>query len=299
MKCHNLLIDGRNALYRAIYAGVRDERFQKSGDDYFSILIRFLSHYFSSFNPEEVHVFWDDKSDNLWRKDLFPEYKATRDSSDIDSDLRRQYRLSLDIFRFLGFKQYFRKKQEADDLIYAFCRSFREDSIIISSDSDLKQIPFTMDYVRVYNPLSKLRKNRSVVVEETPTYDIVMAKALSGDKADNVAGYYKVGPVKSKQYAVNYEDRINFVSSEKAMIMENDIKKPIGDIILRRNRKLIDLGLCPDLLDNMMYVEKHRTTPAVYNYKTVVAKLRDNCVNGLIPEADKYIVPFSRLAEGD
>ena len=278
----HLLIDGRNILYRSIYAGLNDKKFQKSGEDYFTIIIRFIHHYYQLFRPESVHVFWDDNSENLWRTELYPEYKATRDNSDVKDILQRQYRLCLDLFRFFGFRQYWRKQQEADDLIYAFCRSFKEPTVIISSDSDLRQIPYFMGHVDLFNPSTRARTVDETIFEDVPANDVTVSKALIGDKADNIEGYRGVGPVKGNQYTNNLENRIEFLQKSDAEIF-------------RRNRILIDLGLCPHLLDNMLYVEKHSTGPVKYDYKTVVTKFRENGVSGAIAEADKYIVKFAEL----
>lgn len=280
--CKHLLIDGRNVLYRSIYAGLNDKKFQKSGDDYFTIIVRFIHHYYQLFRPESIHIFWDDSSENLWRTEFYPEYKATRDNSDIIDILKRQYRLCLDLFRFFGFRQYYRKQQEADDLIYAFCRSFKEPTIIISSDSDLRQIPYFLEHVEVFNPSTRAKTADEVIFEDSPTNDVTIAKALIGDKADNIEGYRGVGPVKGNQYTNNVENRIEFL-------------KQVDEEIYRRNRILIDLSLCPHLLDNMIYVEKHSISPVKYDYKTVITKFRENSVSGAIAEADKYIVKFAEL----
>ena len=278
----NMLVDGRNALYRAVYAGLNDQKFQESGADYFTIMMRFLHHYYATFKPKSVHIFWDDKSTNLWRTEFYPEYKATRDNSDIRETLNKQYKLALDLFRYMGFRQYFRKRQEADDLIYAFCRSFKEQTVIVSSDSDMKQIPYSMSHVDLYNPSKAGRSNKNVLLEEVPESNVVITKAFTGDKADNIDGYRGIGPVKGNQYTTNLHDRAAFFKS-------------VDPSAFIRNRKLIDLGLCPDLLDNMLYVEKHRTTPVQYNYKALITKFRDLGVTGAIAEADRCVVQYSEL----
>ena len=64
----HMLIDGKNAIYRAIFAGYNDERFKKSGFDYFVITVRFISNYLTIFNPQSVHIFWDAPRENTWRR---------------------------------------------------------------------------------------------------------------------------------------------------------------------------------------------------------------------------------------
>jgi 5'-3' exonuclease len=294
----HMLVDGRNALYRAIYAGINDDKFKESGADYFAIFTRFMYYYYNAFKPKNVHIFWDDKTENLWRTKLLPDYKGTRDNSDISDLLNRQFKLVLDIGKFMGFRQYFRAAQEADDLIYAFCRTTKEPTIIVSSDGDMKQIPYWMDHVDLYNPITKGR-SRGVKIEAVPGIDVTIMKSLTGDKSDNIKGYHMVGKVKGKLFTSNLIERNNFLASDKAIILEDGNKKKVSSDTLKLNRQLIDLNLCPDLLDNMMYVEQRRTSKTVYSYKEIVTRLRDNSVKGVIDEADKYIVPFAKLASGE
>lgn len=292
----HMLIDGRNALYRAIYAGIHDKRFIESGDDYFLIFLKFINHYCSSFKPKHIHLFWDDRRDKLWRTTIYPQYKGNRASvPEVDVILKRQITVALDVCRSLGFTQYFRETQEADDLIYAFCRSTTDKTIIISSDGDMKQIIYHMPHVDLYNPLSKERRiNRTVAVDEKPEVDPIVFKSMVGDKSDNIDGYHNVGAVRGRQYTIDLLARLEFFKSEKSIIAEG--AEPIGDKQYKRNRLLVDLGLNPHLLDNMLYVERQMGSLPQFAYKDAITKLRKRQVSGVIELADKYVVPFANLS---
>ena len=290
----HMAVDGKNALYRAVYAGINDERFKASGSDFFLIFIKFMNHYYSSFKPKQIHMFWDDRSANLWRRKIYPEYKATREPNEtVDPIITRLTKVALAVCKSLGFRQYYREGQEADDLIYAFCRSTNEPTVVISSDSDLRQIPYNMGHATLYNPLSKERKQTGqVVLEGKLPYDPAIYKALVGDKSDNVEGYYGIGPVKGKALTQDLAARMEYL---KSAITEG--KEPADGSKYRRNRLLIDLSLNPHLLDNLMYCEKQFANKPHFTYKDVIVKLRDMDVKGVINDADKYVIPFANLAQ--
>lgn len=280
----HLLIDGRNAIYRAVYAGIDDKKFIESKKDPFAIFLRFINTYYNTFKPAQIHIFWDDKRDNLWRRKLYPDYKANRPANEIvDPIIKRQVGIAISVCKVMGFRQYFRHEQEADDLIYAFCRTIVEDSMIISSDSDLKQIPYYIKHTSLYNPLAKNAKD--ILAENIPEHNPIIMKSLTGDKSDNIDGFEGIGPVKGKAMVLEYAQRNEFLSKA-------DLDK------YKRNRLLVDLGLNPDLLENMLYVERIMAAKPSYDYKQVITVLRDMKVNGVIAETDKYVTPYAKLLHG-
>ena len=118
----HLLIDGRNIIYRAIYAGRSDNMFMMSGLDIFAVFARFIHYYQVQFRPKSIHIFWDDECSRLWRTKILPTYKGQRKDDDgAKKDVFHILKISLDLYKTLGIRQYFRHTQEADDLIYAFC----------------------------------------------------------------------------------------------------------------------------------------------------------------------------------
>jgi len=292
----HLLIDGKNALYRAIFAGYRDAAFRAKGHDYFAIMVKFLHKYLDSFKPKNMHIFWD--SSPSWRHEIMPTYKGHRKGMyadyeiDVRKELKRQTHICVNILKNMGLRQYFRESQEADDLIYAFCRStLGERVLIISSDADFKQISYQYGTIDIHNPMNRYKKR----IEDVPRHDPVLAKAFAGDKSDNIAGYYGVGKVKSQSLVVDLVRRKEFFKSDRAKVMNEGVAEIVGSTLFRRNRALIDMSLCPHLLDNMMYVEGKLTSKTIFEYSKVVESLRKNKVNGVVMEGNQYIKPFKRL----
>ena len=295
----NLLIDGKNMLYRAIFAAKSDSYFSKNNYHSSKIIFHFLHHYYKKFNPNSIHIFWDSKRERIWRRDILPTYKEQRNSNskftDVSEELQNLMIVCMELFNNCNFRQYARPRMEADDLIYAFCKFNRADSenIIVSSDGDLKQIPFSFRNVKVHNPLSKEKKD----FEDIPELDPVLIKSFSGDKSDNINGYYRVGPVISENLCRDPYYLQTFLNSEKHAIIKEEDKKFVGDERLRDNFKIIDLSLCPYLIDNMLYVVDRQATPLEFNIKKIKNIIIKRKLKGLMEDLSSYIIPFKELKE--
>jgi len=292
-----MLVDGKNAVYRAIFAGYYDKSFKRTGYDYFVILLRFLSNYVTLLKPDSVHIFWDGPRKNIWRLDIAPEYKGHRASKykELDIDIKRevakQTGLAVAIFGCLNCRQYYRPTMEADDLIYSFC-TLNHDSnlVIVSSDQDFRQITQKMGYVSLYNPLAKAQQ-----VETRPKDDIVTIKALMGDKSDNIGGYYNIGPKRSLALSQSREARYEFFDSEKAAIMVDGELRQVGNDIFRRNRRIIDLSWCPHLWENCEYVEDKQRSCIKFERKRVEEIAKKYKIRGLLSDLKRYSKHFESM----
>jgi 5'-3' exonuclease len=273
-----MLVDGKNSIYRAVFSGHSDKRFSESGHDYSVIMVRLLNSYLQKFKSKTVHVFWDVKKEGLWRRKILPEYKDGRNKDhgfDVEKTVNDCTRKCMKLFQLMGLSQYQMKRNEADDLIYAYIRANvgRGKCLIVSSDGDLTQIPYIFRDVDIYDPLKK----RMI---KTPDHDPVVSKCLMGDKSDNIDGYYNIGKKRSAK-----------IASDTLLMMEFFDKK--GVETYNRNRKLIDLGLCPDLLDNMNYVL--RVMSEKMEFKADKIKKYISRVSGMTPEYTARILPFKFL----
>jgi len=276
----HLLVDGRNSLYRALFAGLSDQNFVKSGYSSVIIFCRFLNHYLQLFNPTEVHVFWDDKLENLWRKKVFDQYKAQRKEErlkrnkfDVGDTMGRLVTIAQALIPEMGIRMYSREGMEADDLIYAFVQtlSYKETATIVSSDSDFVQLE--KGSVHVFNPMHTGHKE--------DRYTLLM-KCLMGDKTDNVPGYTGIGPKKAAKLCDSNSDLKAFLKTR-------------GLTILLRNRDLIDLTRCPFVKDNVQYVESVRSTKPVFDGQAIESIAMRLKVRGLIAEFHRCILPFKSM----
>lgn len=286
MMYENILIDSRNAIYRALYAGLADQQFRQMGFDYAVIFFRFIASNLQRFKPRSTHFFWDSPKETIWRRKVYAEYKNGREHSaterypDVDFEhlLSRTTEICMKIVESVGGKNYQLPRQEADDLIYAFCRkSCHQKNIIISSDSDFRQIPFTLRNVDLFNPLGKTND-----IYKLDELDPTELKCFTGENGDNIKGYYKIGPVRAAQLIVDAKKRIEFFNVH-------------GNETYVRNRALIDLSLCPFLLQNMIYIDEVRSKDTSFDIGKVREIIQKYKVKGLLGEVNKIILPFKFL----
>ena len=275
----SMLIDTRNALYRAIYAGLAENK----GDYGISIFFRFIASYVRKFKPKTVHLFWDEKREKVWRKKISSEYKGNRDKGNQDKEkvdkLLREASIVIEkLVKVCACRTYFNPKQEADDLIYAYCRQNIGDKIIIvSSDGDFRQLVFSFRNVDLYNPLGK--SSRLYEIEKTNPIEL---KCFTGEKGDNISGYRGIGPVKGKMLVIDSEARNTFF-------------KNYGTGIYIRNKILIDLSLCPYVLRNMKCIMKGTMTPVVYDISEAIKIIQKYKVKGMMGEISSSLTVFRGL----
>ena len=278
-----VLVDGRNSVYRAVFAGAGDERFLSTGDDYSVIIFRFLHKYLNDFSPSSFHIFWDTPSAKIWRKDILDSYKSGRDNSrhgfDVEGEVNKCSRRCLEMSEYIGIYQYQRSCIEADDLIYAWCRMNRRKGkvIIISSDRDLLQIPYLFDNVELYSPLSK---GGSFI--EVPDVDPVELKCFTGETTDAIPGYRGIGPKKGSVLVSDLPKRMEFFKNNP---------KDIYD----RNKKLIDLSLCPHMQENIDYIARVMSKDKSFNGKK--SQKMAFSVRGLMKEYNRTILPFKFIGK--
>lgn len=268
----HLLIDGRNIIYRATYAGLGDKLFMQTKADLFVVFARFLHYYQIELRPSSIHIFWDDDKANLWRTKLLPTYKGNRSQeSNITDAIQRQFKIILDVYRHLGIRQYFASTQEADDLIYAFTKAIDEDIVIVSSDKDLRQIK--APNILIYDP------GRKVIIDDRIS---PITKALMGDKSDNINGYHRIGPKRAEALASNPDNLTEFL--DKA-----------GRHIFNLNIDLVDLSRNPNVNSNIDYVFVRSKKPVQYDYQQAVGRLKHHNVNGIMRESYKLFSSLSTL----
>jgi len=292
-----LLLDGKNNIYRSLFAGCADPRFKASGHDYIIIFLRFLSTYINKFRPKSVHIFWDAPASKLWRRQIYPEYKEHRSDMyeyrdiDVYAELKHQMIAAIQLCKNLNIRQYFSDNQEADDLIYAFVyTNTNKDTLIVSSDGDFKQILFKFSHCKIYNPLKKGDN-----MEERPQNDPTLLKSFIGDKSDNISGYYQIGKVRAAPLVESVIARQKFFLSDKAVIMKDGQKVIVGADIFNRNRQIIDLGLSPYLKDNIAFIEQQQVSSIQFDMKQIELIAHKYKLRGLLSEINNLSVPFQNL----
>lgn len=165
---------------------------------------------------------------------------------------------------------------EADDLIYAATSAIHpQESIIVSSDSDMIQIPFYFSSSKQYDPGKK-------ITVDVPKVNPAVQKAIVGDRSDMIDGYNGIGPKKSQVLLESHTALREFLDNN-------------GSEIFHRNLLLIDLSLCPKLLPNRMYIHKQLSNNTTFSSKDIRELILKHKVNGLMQEYNDLIPPFEHL----
>lgn len=278
MDAKHLLIDAKNAIYRAVYAVKADTRHENKYH-YFVVLLRQITSWMNTLRPESVHVFWDVPRATVWRRKVLATYKDRENNpyiEDISEDLIATSMIAKEFFACMNVRQYERREMEADDMIYAAVSVLHpNNSVIVSTDSDMIQIPYTYSSCSVYHP-----KNAECVA--VPAINPVWQKALMGDKGDNIPGYKGIGPKKS---AI-----ILTAAGEFERFLETVDRK-----IYYRNLLLIDLSANPRILDNKIYFQKHYQRPVTFDDTKIRELVATHRVNGMLAEYQNLVPQFREL----
>lgn len=278
----HMMIDARNALYRSIYA-VKAESIHKGkaahAADAVTCLMRMFVKWINKYRPTSVHVFWDAPRATVWRRKILPTYKDRTQSDyveNISDDLEIVSKLTNEALSYLNVRQYSKKMMEADDLIYAATTLIHpESSVIVSTDSDMVQIPFFYGNSAVYDP----KKDIEV---DIPSHNPATLKALVGDKSDTIDGYYGIGPVKGLALVSDRAKLHDFLDA-------NDRK------VFLMNQLLIDLSLCPHLLANRMYASKILAAPVAWEKPKFIQMITTHKINGILQELGGILSAFKDL----
>ena len=285
---HVFLVDGSSFVFRAFFQSMRqDQKYNYRSDRlptgavrlFCTKLFQFIEKGAIGIRPTHLAIILD-KSENSFRKELYPAYKANR--SEPPEDLIPQFPLMRAAVRAFGLIPVEQDKYEADDLIATYARQARErgaDVLIISADKDLMQL--VGPGVAMYDPASGDRDERRISETEVADYfgvgpaRVVDVQSLAGDSTDNVPGAPGIGIKTAAQLINEYGDL------DTLLARAHEIKQP-----KRR-----------ETLTNPEVIEKIRVS------KTLVTLVNDVPLDvplddlGLHPPDGKTLVAFCKAME--
>ena len=230
---HIFLVDGSSFVFRAYFQSIRqDQKYNYRSDRlpvgavrlFCTKLMQFVRDGAMGIKPTHLAIIFD-KSENSFRKELYPAYKANR--SDPPEDLVPQFPLMRRAVKAFGLIPVEQDIYEADDLIATYARQARErgaDVLIISADKDLMQL--IEPGVNMYDPASGDRDERRIGAAEVeahfgvPPDRVVDVQALAGDSTDNVPGAPGIGIKTAAQLIKEYGDL------ETLLSRAGEIKQP-------------------------------------------------------------------------
>ena len=187
-------------------------------------------------------------SSNVWRKEIFPNYKAGRKANRAKSE--HDWSLIFDIISkvkneikaFLPYKVIEVDTVEADDIIAVLTsnKQWAEKVLILSGDKDFIQLH--SDNVKQYNPVL----NKFVGKDENPTL-YLKEHILKGDRSDGIPNVLSDDNVfvEGRRQRPLSKKRINSWIEEISMTFTEEEQRNYD-----RNRTLIDLSCIPQTLED-------------------------------------------------
>ncbi len=219
------LVDGSNFIFRAFFQSMRqDPKYNYRTDKlptgavrlFCTKLFQIIEKGAMGIRPTHLAIIFD-KSENSFRKEIYPPYKGNR--SEPPEDLIPQFPLMREAVRAFGLIPIEQDRYEADDLIATYSHQARArgaEVLIVSADKDLMQL--IGPGVSMYDPASGVagsagaREERRISEAEVidyfgvPPNKVVDVQALAGDSTDNVPGAPGIGVKTAAQLINEYGD---------------------------------------------------------------------------------------------
>lgn len=249
-----ILIDLTQVLIASLMAQTRGGKEPINEDMVRHICLKSLAMYRKKYQRTYGELVLADDSYNVWRKDVYPFYKANRKKTrDKDSKDWNQIFDCISIIREelkvnFPYKYICISKCEADDIIGTLCEKYgdTENIMIVSGDKDFQQLQ-RYRKVKQFSPITK--KNIKLTQEQAQEY--LTDHIISGDTGDGVPNVLSQDDV--------------FVSGMRQRPLSKKKKEVIKDPLvanddevdrnLQRNRSLIDLTYIPNEYKNQILHE--------------------------------------------
>jgi len=215
--------------------------------------------------PDIIIVCWDGEGGSTKRKLIKKDYKGGRKPIRLNRGIRnlspeeemqnkvwQQMRL-VEYFNHTPIMQFMFKGVEADDII-AYISQLKElsdyEKLIVSSDKDFYQL--LSGNTVLYRPVQKQVLNQKSILEQFDIHpaNFAMARAMAGDKTDNLEGIGGVGlKTVSKRFPFFREEKpVTFqtlLGYSRVMFKETNVRtyeKVLDrENILRRNYQMMQL----------------------------------------------------------
>ncbi len=195
LRRHVYLVDASIYVFRAYYS-VPATLTNSDGHEINALhgFAGFLSAFLDEVRPEHLAVAFDASLTTSFRNEIYPPYKANRDSA--PEELQRQFGFCRSLVEALGIAAYSSDRFEADDLIATLAARLRARDlsvVILSADKDLAQVLRAGDQVWDY---SRNRRHPYDAVHEwlgVHPEQVADWLALTGDAVDNIPGVPGIG----------------------------------------------------------------------------------------------------------
>src|SRR5687768_15719696 len=293
---HVFLVDGSGYIFRAYHAlpplNRKSDGLQVNAVlGFCNMLWKLLRDMKPGERPTHLAVVFD-KSEQTFRTEFYPEYKANRSAP--PDDLIPQFGLIREAVRAFDIPCLEQGGFEADDLIATYVREACElgaTGTIVSSDKDLMQL--VNDCVIMYDTMKDKKIGIPEVFEKfgvTPD-KVIEVQALIGDSSDNVPGVPGIGVKTAAQLIGEYGDL------ETLLARTGEIKQEKRRQSLIENADKARLSKRLVTLDDKVKLDVPLADLAVHepDYKLLVAFLKAMEFNALT----RRVAEFSGVEAGE
>jgi len=246
--------------------------------------LRSLQKYIREIKPDEIIIVWDGPGGSRKKKGIIENYKEGRapirlnrnvkvltEDQEMENKVWQQYRL-FDYLNNFPILQFLEPEIEADDLIsFVSQHSKYADwhKIIVSSDKDFIQL--CSNNTVLFRPMQNSIMTWKTIVEEFGIHpnNFALARAMAGDKSDNIPGVPGVGLKSVSKY-------LPFMAEEKSYFFE-DLEEYC--------QEKVNEGAKPkfyqNVLDNMGMIRNNYRGTQLYspNISVQVAQKTRNTIN--------------------
>jgi DNA polymerase-1 len=236
---HVFLVDGSSFVFRAYFQSMnQDAKYNYRSDGlptgavrlFCTKLYQFVREGAVGIRPSHLAIVFD-KSEDTFRKEIYPDYKANR--KDPPDDLIPQFPLMREAVKAFGLEPVEKAGFEADDIIATYaCEAGKAGAevLIISSDKDLMQIVtpnvnfYDFESGRKgspgYRPERKIDIQGVIDYFGVPPEGVTDVQALVGDTSDNVPGVPGIGIKTASQLMAE------FGTLDNLLARTSEIKQP-------------------------------------------------------------------------
>ena len=197
----------------------------------------------TKFKKEYGELVICNDSTNYWRKEIFPQYKASRKKNMDKSDVDWSYIFNtMDVIKreikdTFPYKNLRVDRTEADDIIGVLCETYHEQEkiLIVSNDKDFQQLQRYKN-IQQYSPSKK-----KFLVCDNPE-EFLLEHIIKGDSSDGIPNILSDDDVfvqEDKRQKPCGKKKITSIKENLSEWTENDNWK--------RNQKLIDMRKIPDI----------------------------------------------------
>ena len=208
-----ILVDGDIFAYRAAFS-CEDQEVEDALDKVDDLIQWAIYECTLKYDVHDHQVFLTGKGNFRYDIAVTKEYKGNRKETEKPrhlSAIRKHMTKNWDAIVSKG--------EEADDLIGIAATEGGEESVVVTIDKDMLQIP-----CRHYNP----NKKEFTVVSEFDGLKFFYTQILTGDRADNIMGLYGIGPKKAEKILADceteesmYEECLRQYGGEEDRVIEN------------------------------------------------------------------------------